>query len=270
MSNTGSPVGRARQVTRAAVAVGCVVAALTFVAASAHAQRTPRSPIASTDSARLVADLFFRALADERWDAAAALVDTTAIKRLVAAQVRQPPRRAPREMTVEDFMRDDPSKPRVVAEYELKRFRDMREQFDEGRVLSYEFAGVRTIEALRALSTSEATVAYLKAKDARVQFREAMRERIRSSGCADTTASLPYSIRRIIATALASDTVAYVLYEDGLFSLRSADGVSEDPNILVLRVRGSAWKIVPSMRMGGQMMGFSVVQCDSATGRPPR
>jgi hypothetical protein len=239
--------------------------ALWLGAAVPTAAQSVRRPPATADSARHTADLFFRAIADERWDAAAAFIDSSVIRRLVAEQVRQPPRTSRREMTIEDFMRDDPDKPLAVAEYELKRFQKNSARFDEGEMLSYEFLGIGSIAALRALTTQQATVAYLKARD----FRAMMREQMRRSGCDTTAGTMPPSFRRIVGSALSSDTVAYVLYEDAMFAMPSRNGVLTEPSVMILRLRGSAWKIVPSTgRMGGPVMGFGAMRCDSTQRRP--
>jgi hypothetical protein len=261
----GRKGGRTRRVTRAAAGVLSLVAMLVAVPRSVDAQSASRRAPASADSVRLVADLFFRAVADERWDAAAALVDTTVIRRLVADQLRRPPQTFAREMTIEDFMRDDPDKPLVVAEYELKRYQKMTSRFDEGVALSYQFAGVRSIDALRALTTRQAAVAYIKARDFRVQLRE----QARLSGCGDTTTTIPYSIRRILATAVASDTAAYVLYENEMFSMSADPGFPGGPSVMILRVRDSAWKIVPTSLMDPGM-AFSVSSCDTTLRKSPR
>src|SRR5690349_17571194 len=89
---------RFRQV--AALTLGLALTALGAHRLAAQARRAVSSP----DSARLVADLFFRAIADEKWEAAAGLLDTAAIRRMVAEQLGQHPERNRREMTVEDFM----------------------------------------------------------------------------------------------------------------------------------------------------------------------
>jgi hypothetical protein len=233
--------GRARRRMRAAV---CAVGMACLAISTLGAQST-RRPQAHADSVRLVVDLYFRAVADERWDAAAAFVDTTAVRRLVAEQLRRPPRAMRREMTIEDFMQDDPNKPRVVAEYQLKQYQKSAARFDPGGMLAYEFAGIRSIE---------------------------MREQVRLSGCGDTTAATgsgPFSIRRIVATAVASDTAAYVLYEDGMFASMDPAYPGE-PSVLILRWRGSAWKIHPSsLRSRSMSFGVSTV-CDSTQRKPPR
>jgi hypothetical protein len=229
--------------------------------------QSTRRPQAHADSVRLVADLYFRAVADERWDAAAVFVDTTAMRRLVTEQLRRPPQPARREMTIDDFMQDDPNKPRVVAEYQLKQYQQSAARFDPGGILAYEFAGIRSINALRTLTIPQATVAYIKATDFRVQIRE----QARLSGCGDTTTTVsgPHSIRRIVATAIASDTAAYVLYDDGMFASMDPAYPGE-PSVLILRWRGSAWRIHPSsLRSRGMSCGVSTV-CDSTQRKSPR
>jgi hypothetical protein len=46
------------------------------VASPAHAQPASRRPQGNADRVRLVADLFFRAVADEHWERAASMVGT--------------------------------------------------------------------------------------------------------------------------------------------------------------------------------------------------
>ena len=229
--------GRARRRMRTAVrAVGVAcVAIMTLGTPSGLGAQSTRRPQAHADSVRLVADLYFRAVVDERWDAAAGFVDTTAVRRL--------------------------------AEYQLKQYQQSAGRFDPGGILAYEFAGIRSIDALRALTIPQATVAYIKATDFRVQIRE----QARLSGCGDTTTTVsgPYSIRRIVATAVASDTAAYVLYDDGMFASMNPAYPGE-PSVLILRWRGSSWKIHPSsLRSRSMSFGVGMV-CDSTQRKPPR
>ena len=245
----------------ASVFLGFVMFAL---GSTANAQ-TGRRPQASADSARLVADLFFRAVADEKWEAAANLLDTTAMRRMISEQLRQRPEFNRREMTVEDFMRFDSTKPREVAEYELKQLRQQRAKFDGGERFSREYYGVRSADDLRALTTLQATARYLKAKDQRVQFRELLKQ----SGCADRTFVPPFTMHRILATALANDSIAYLLHEEGTTTSRS--GYSEFPSVMVLRFRGNRWVIVPTPAFMGPG-GVAIVgdgPCDSTRRRPP-
>ena len=143
--------------------------AITLGSAGPSGAQSPRRAASSPDSARLVADLFFRALADEKWEVAASMLDTTVIRRIMNQRLRRPPQRNPDAPTIQDFLRDDPAKPIAVAEYELKRYRDQVAKFDAGEMFSHEFDGVRSLEELRALSTLQAAARYLQAQDERIQ-----------------------------------------------------------------------------------------------------
>jgi hypothetical protein len=217
--------------------------ALALVVATVHeadAQSPSRRAQSSADTVRLAADLFFRAVADERWTTAATMVDTTLVRFVVAQRLRWQQQFRQPELTVEDFMRDDPAKPRIVAEYEFKRYRERTAPID-GDFISAEFAGVRSLRELARLTSLEATARYLEAQDSRVQIREAARR----AGCPDSTSRPPVSLRHIVGVALTSDTVAYVLHDDG--SPRDeSDGLPRlEPMVMQMRLRGSAWTIIP-------------------------
>jgi hypothetical protein len=249
-------------------AVAVALASLFAVHDVASAQARARRPQASADSVRLAADLFFRAVADERWETAAAMMDTIIVKHIVNQRLRWRSAAAPqtRELAIDDFMRDDPNKPRVVAEYELKRYREQMATLDFG-FIAHEFAGVRTLTELSRLSALEATSRYLQAQDSRVQSREAARR----SGCPGSYSGGPPPIHRILGVALPADTVAYVLHDDGLFSAMEEPPMPHaEPMVLQLRLRGDLWQILPSVsvlrRLGSAVMS---VRCDSAGQRPP-
>jgi hypothetical protein len=242
-------------------------AVLTLGGAGDATAQSARHAASSPDSVRLVADLFFRALADEKWETAASFLDTAMIRRMVAQQLRMRPEPGRRELTIDDFMRMDPNKPREVAEYELKRFREQMAKNDAGERFSHQYYGVRSVEDLRALTTTQAAVRFLQAKDQRMQFREFLRQ----SGCSDTTITAPFRMQRILATALANDSVAYVLH-DQLGLAGSREGYSEFPTVMALRLREGRWKIIPSDALMGPG-GVAVIgggPCDSTQGRPRR
>src|SRR5262249_8283624 len=142
---------------------------------AAAVQVPPRGPQANADSARLAADLFFRAVADERWSVAATMVDTTLMHVIVAQRLRWQPQSTHPELT-----------------------------------LAHEFPGVKALLELARLSPLDATARYLQAQDIRQQARAAARR----GGCADSVARVPANLRRILGVALAADTVAYVVHED--------------------------------------------------------
>jgi hypothetical protein len=192
---------------------------------------------------------------------------------MVAERLRRPEDRGRREMTLDDFMRDDPNKPLAVAEYELKRYREQMAKYDSGSQLSYEFFGVRSVDDLRALNTLQATVRYLQARDMRMRIREEIRKSPcthDSSAVAAAMTGLPFSVQRIIATALANDTVAYLLHTDGTFPSDADVGVSIDPMVLQLRLRDGRWLIVPSLTLLGHTgMAVQFVSCDTTQKRRP-
>ena len=249
-------------------AVGRIVPAVTLSialsGAPVGAQGSARRALVHADSARHVADLFFRAVADERWDVAAGLTDTMVVQRMVRDRLRwrrQEP--APPEMTIEDFMRDDPNKPRVVAEYEFKRYRERAAQF-AGDPITYEFARVKSVDELARLSAREATARYIEAQDVRASVREMARR----AGCADSAFGGGYALHRILAAALANDTVAFVLHTAGF--LDDGFGPGMEPMVMELRLRDTSWRIRPGyglLRRTNTAVGW--VGCDSTRRRRP-
>jgi len=202
-----------------------VVAALAIAASESDAQSPTRRPQSSPDSARLAADLFFRAVADERWTTAAAMMDTTLMRFIVAQRLRWQPQGTRPELTLEE-----------------------------------EFADVKSPLELARLSTLEATERYLRAQDLRQQVRIAARR----AGCSDSIDRPPVTLRHIVGVAMASDTVAYVLHEESS-PPDEGDGLPRlEPMILQLRLRGAHWTIVPGSALLRSPMAAGVaVRCDS-------
>lgn len=224
-----------------------------------NAQSAPRRPQSNPDTVRLAADLFLRAVADERWQVAAAMVDTAFMRFIVGQRLRWQRQVTPADLTIDDFMRSDPAKPRAVAEYELKRYRERTSPTD-GDAISAEFAGTKSLLELSRLSSHEATSRYLQAQDARLQMREAARR----AGCADSVSHGPAGLRRIVGVAFAADSIAYVLHEDGA-PRDETDGLPRtEPMVMQLRLRGKSWTIIPGSALlrSPNSVGMSV-QCDS-------
>lgn len=147
-----------------------------------------------------------------------------------------------------------------------RRFREQTARFDVDPV-AYEFAGMRSIAEVGLLSALQATARYIQAQD----FRVYMRETARRSGCGDSVADAPpFTVHRILGTAVAADTVAYVLHDDGLFASDSVRTMTMDPMVMQLRLRGGSWRILPGptlLRRSG--MAFGSMGCDSTGRRPP-
>ena len=240
----------------AAVLLGCLMFALGRVASG----QTGRRPQATADSARLVADLFFRAVADEKWEVAAKLVDTVAIKRQVVEQVASARSSMPYFPTIEEIMEHDPQMPREVAEYQLKLSRDRAKSFNPAQFIEYEFARVTSIRELESLSALDATARRLQALDSRWMLRKKRVE----SGCGGLNDPLPAPIHQILAVTLGSDSVAYVLHEEGGFERSPEAETLLDPMVMRLRLGPHGWRIVPTRALLSRMNSFvSHVSCDS-------
>ena len=263
MMSAARSTDRARIQWRAVSRIASVVLlALAIAVLPAAGQGPVRRSLVSADSARLVADLFFRAVADERWDVAAAMTDTMVIRRMVLERLRWRTQNAtPREMTIEDFMRDDPDKPRVVAEYELRKFRERSAKVDADPI-SYEFAGVKSLEELSLLSARAATARFLEAQDQRASIREMARR----AGCPDSVVTAPFTIHRILGAVLSTDTIAYVLHTDEMQMDYPTPFMG--PMVMELRLRRDGWRIRPDYGVLRRMnSSVANVSCDSTARR---
>jgi hypothetical protein len=73
---------------------------------------------------------------------------------------------------------------------------------------------------------------------------------------------VPASLRRIVGVALASDTVAYVLHEDGT-PREETDGLPRlEPMVMQLRLRGKTWTILPGSALLRSPVAIAIaMQC---------
>jgi hypothetical protein len=204
---------------------------------------------------RAVVDSFFAAVAREKWDSAAAMIDLTRFEPYFREQVSNARGALPQHgMTVEDMMADDSTMPRAVAEWEVARMKKFRAMQQFGDV-SYEFAGVRTQHDLFALTVPEAASRWIEAQDERTQLREALRR----MGC--SLASIPMEIpgakRSVLAIALGNDSTAYAIHTDDRFSGNQLGLESE--RVMVLHRRNGRWRIEPKrdlLHPGNQGVGM--------------
>lgn len=96
-----------------------------------------------------------------------------------------------------------------------------------------------------------------------------LRERARKAGCGTSGMTIPFAFHRIMGVAMANDTVAYVLHEDGVFATRDEIGISIDPMIMQLRLRPQGWRVFPTpTTLGRTGIAYQMSQCDSGGGRP--
>lgn len=216
-------------------------AALLAVATAIAMPRPTHAQAAADRAVRAVVDSFFAAVTREQWDSAVALIDLPRFELYFKQTVRNARTMLPeREMTVEQLMATDSTMPRVVAEWQLglsKRYN--RPAFGD---MSYEFTGVKTLQALFALTLPEAAARWLQSQDVRTQWREAFAR----SGCplAAMSASPPGATHIVYATMRADDSTAYVVHGD--------DGFPGDPaylqgaeRVMVLHRSSGRWRIEP-------------------------
>ena len=121
--------------------------------------------------------------------------------------------------------------------------------------------------ALEALSALDATVRHLQALDGRFLLRKRRVE----SGCGSPDAGpLPAPLHKILAAALGSDSVAYVLHESSEFPV-PPDVDSDpflEPMVMRLRLGPQGWRIVPTRSMLSHSNFVAVsMSCDSTQKR---
>jgi len=186
---------------------------------------------------------FLRALIEERWTDAAALLylaDLDQHRRQVAAAARRSS--GPVEVTVEDLLRSEPQMPRVVAEYQLKRIR--ANTANGGGFLSHEFAGVTDPLVLDSLPLQEVATRWLQAQDPAMR----MLDDLRGNGC-PMSAGLDSALRSVSITILGSvvgDDSALVLFRNPWFPQADSGYYGSGPQVARL-VRGDSagWRLLP-------------------------
>jgi len=225
---------------------------------------------------------FFKAEQEGRWLDAARLLD---LKRFESIRRSFIPVdnawRAPRLVTAEEMMKEQPDMPRAAAEYQVKKMREAYSysQFD---YLSRDFARVASIDSLRALPVDEAAARWLEAKGP--QWRMELGRRASMLQPELQCPELPDSIRAAIAKELStpspkilgittsSDSVRYAVIapvfwgsgKGGQFEPPEGEFNLSPPTLTLRKVSG-AWKIIPKLDMpgpdgfGGMAVNFSAV-----------
>jgi hypothetical protein len=204
--------------------------------------RPARSQSAADRAVRAVVDSFFAAVAREQWDSAVALIDLPRFEPFFKQHVANARTMLPqREMTVEDMMAADSTMPRAVAEWEVQlRKRYSPPAFGD---MSHEFAGVKTLHALFALTLPEAAARWLQAQDERTEQRESLAR----SNCPLSvimSATFPSPAHVVYAVARADDSTAYVVHGDDRFTNDAASLFGAE-RVMVLHRSGARWRIEP-------------------------
>ena len=236
-----------------------------------------------------VAREFFAAERDGRWLDAARLLDLKSFEpqraRSVSNARHAPP---PFHLTVERLLRDDPSMPRAVAEYQVKQSESVFRDFNP---LSYEYADVPTADSLAALPVDVAGARWLEARDPRWQMKR--QPRSFSASCSELSDSEQKTIkvldgaaasmltpppREVVAVALAglaapgsTDSLSYVLYRDRYENRWDSTArkrmarpeMQMTPRVLTMIRTPVGWRVLPVSDFGFGN-GMSIVSFDCA------
>lgn len=250
-----------------------ILAAFALFACAPQATARPVAPASAAATApAAVAQSFFDALRDERWDAAAGHLDLDRFARYLSdrfADIERLDTAAIATITPEQMMRHEPEMPREVAEYFANRATASRAKLAD-HVLS-QFAGVPDRDSLRRLPVRAAAARWLEAHDLRYQMRRA-REELRQRGCElpeEEPGTIGEPRRQVVGAVLAEnapgDTVAYVLHRDVFAEaptdalvpvdsavMRDVQAAEEEwyvpePAVVVLHRSGGEWKVLPSV-----------------------
>lgn len=232
----------------------------------------------SSGTPSAVADSFFTAWGQARWTDAARLMDLGTFGRLRDEEVRSLRNARTRRLTVDELMRESPKMPRAVAEYQAAQFNERAGRNDW---LPYEYANVRSVDSLAALSVEEAAARWLEAKDQRYTMRRALEEQRSRCNVPDSVFAqmFPFPTTKYqVLGIVVKDSLAWALFEEtfdvpGSDSLhppragRSRGSVASwagPPSVLTLRRIGDAWRVAPGMPFGNQS-SIMVANCREST-----
>ena len=211
-----------------------LLAMIVAVPRPTHAQATQERAV------RAVVDSFFAAVAREQWDSATALIDVPRFEPYLKQQIRSARTMLPqREMTVEEMMATDSTMPRAVAEWQL----GLRKRYKEPAFgdMSYEFSGVKTLQALFALTLPEAVARWLQAQDSRTQMRESL---VRAGCPLAVLGQFPVPEHTVLAIARADDSTAYAVHVNSSYAGDAASLFGME-QVMILHRSGARWRIEP-------------------------
>lgn len=166
----------------------------------------------------------------QEWDEVAAYFAGDALEEWLAAELDAMSRDPADVPTVEQLLEHDPEKPRAVVEWELERMRSSR----PSETISFRFAGVETIEDLRALTPREAAARALRAAEERAGRRG---NGVALAGETEILGIVP------------EDGYAHALYRTrrtGVHEGHWIEMVPIRPRILILERTDPGWAVRPS------------------------
>lgn len=214
------------------------------------------APAPAQTSPEAAARAFFAAQQEQRWQAAAALVDSAALHRFREGQIEFA--RAittPYALSVEDLHRMDPQMPECVAQYQVERSRQSASR--AGTHLRQLFAGVSSADELETLPPRELLARYLQAQDPQESMNRFLLERrlelpdsVARLVADSMQARVPHLQRRVLGVVREGDTLAHVLYRVG-FSAAGEEEWMEHVQVLPLIRRGRRWYVADVTHAAG-------------------
>lgn len=222
-----------------------------------------------------VAAAFFDALADERWEDAARLVDPEAVEEFHRRQLEmlthEPTERPSEADLVEQMLRHDPEMPHEVAAYMARRSIESVEERDDW--LAFHFAGVDSRAQALALSPLDLMARHLEAQDPRYQFArsiERARRRVRARLDPERLEEMRPAVEYVIIGAVGQgDSLTHVVFSD---RQPHASPVRPAINkVLPLRRTAAGWRVANTELwfLGGTDFGWYVEEQPADTVPPP-
>lgn len=208
-----------------------------------------------------IARAYFDAIVIQNWGAAAALLRTEDLERIRRESIAsfQPRQIAPR--TADDFLREDSTMPRVVAQYQADQFNKAIRSMPDIGGLQFEFADVKDTAQLAALPVAEVGARWIEARDQRYVMRLLLS---RSPDCPKGmySAAIASMVPQftILGEVLRADT-AWVLYRK-VEHMGEFPSFTPSPSIAVLFRASGGWRIIPREHDGGASGSLSGVACD--------
>lgn len=220
-----------------------------------------------TDSPEAVARAVFAALEARQYEAVAPFIDPESLAQfhesaLDAARSRERPIR----LTVEDLKRYNPEMPDTVAEYQVQQF--TRREADTRSWLAGDYAGVETLEQMRALSLEQLFGRWLEAQAPEYRMRQAMRESRNPALEADLLPETLRIRRQVLGEVREGENLAHVVHR---FRWEAGSELEPDGEVRVttLHRTPAGWRMIWSPEfLGTSNWSFGLSETDSQEAGP--
>lgn len=222
------------------------VVCVAVLAGRAQSQKQPTTP-------GDVAKTFFSAVAAERWREAAGYLDLDSFERFRRQMIENYRLPQPtRTWTADSLIKHQPDMPKAVADYQIAQMKKFAS--DTNATLRYQFADIRSVTELAALSTVEAAARMIEAEDIRYKLRLSQEMARCVPPYRKATPQIGVAPDEILGT-IVRDSVAYVLHSEGLVSLDSATRARSARRAMQLHSEGREWYSLPPLVMQLQNIG---------------